>query len=169
MIDYEGNKIVWISEGTLNYSPDHVAWLLEYLEDLKEGRYPVRHKDSGYTGRTRGRKVWYQMKAVMAYIEISRRLAKCGTDRLLVELYYCQGWDVDRIAKYVSKTPEDVIDRIGNVISYISSGDCPRWLECRKCGRFGICRKRKKLRRRTYTYEEWVEYQNRERNRKKGW
>jgi hypothetical protein len=165
MIDYEANKIVWISEGSLNYSRDHIEWLLPYLYELEAGNYPDRHIETGYLGGNRATQVMKQMKAILVYIEVSRRLSRTGTDRLLVEMFYCWRWSTEKISKYLSMTESDVINQIEDAITYIASGDCPRWLECSKCGRFGICQKKKKLRRRTYTYQEWVRYRNRERSR----
>jgi hypothetical protein len=170
MIDYEANKIVWISEGSLNYSREHIEWLLPYLYELEAGNYPLRHKETGYIGGNRSRHIMKQMKAILIYIEISRRLAHAGTDRLLVEMFYCWEWTSEKIAKYLHTNEQDILIRIENTVSYICD-ECPKWLDCRDCARYDgrlgapVCRKKKKGRRRTYTYQEWVRYRNNERTR----
>lgn len=160
MIDYEGNKIVWVSAGSLNYGREHNDFILPYLFALRIGRYPARHKETGYIGGSRGRNNTCPFeKAVLVAIELDRRLAHTGQDRTFVELSYCAGWTDDQIAKYFSLEEWYVGRQIGNAMSYISSGDCPRWLDCGKCGEFKRCRKKRKGRK-PVSYKDWCYRRN---------
>jgi hypothetical protein len=164
IIDYEGNKIAWVSWDGLNYSPEHVQWIMPYLYDLREGRYPLRHKETGYKGGSTSRRSTAPFEnACLIAAELDRRLARTGLDRHVVELYYCEQWQPDRIAKHLSLTEDDVWQKLDNAVSYIASGECPRWLDCRDCGRLKKCRKKGRLKRRAVDYREWGRRKNRER------
>lgn len=167
MIEYEANRVVWISAGSLRYDAEHNEWLLPYLFDLREGKYPLSHKETGYTGgsRTGLRTTAPFEKAVLVAAELDRRLERTGQDRSLVEMYYCLDWDIPRIARYFTLTNWDARQKIDNAFSYISSGECPRWLVCEKCGQFSGCRKNKKGRRKPIVYREWCRYRNKETGR----
>lgn len=163
MIDYEGNKLVWVSAGSLKYDREHNEFILPYLFELREGRYPLRHKETGYVGGSRSTRLTTAPfeKAGNVAIELDRRLARTGQDRSLVELSYCENWDDNSIAGYFNLEEWYVRRQIENAVSYISSGDCPRWLACEECGEFPRCRKIKRGRRKPVSYREWCYRRNR--------
>jgi len=170
LIDYEGNKLVWVSAGSLKYDREHNEFILPYLVELREGRYPLRHKETGYAGGGRSTRLTTAPfeKAILVAAELDRRLARTGQDRSMVELSYCDNWDDNSIARHFNLEEWYVRRQIENAISYISSGDCPRWLSCGECGEFLQCRKSKRGRRKSVDYREWCLRRNKRENQQLG-
>lgn len=170
MIDYDRyGYLVWVSAGSLTYDQEQVEFLLPYLNDLREGKYPLRHLETGYIGgsRTRSQCAPFE-KACLVAAELDIRLSHIGQDRTFVEYSYCDNWDDKKIAKHFSKEEWYVRQQIENGVSYISSGDCPRWLPCGQCHEFTKCRKRKKGKREPVDYKEWCRRRNARQNRQLG-
>ncbi len=170
MIDYDLNpkrpdgtknpdygKIIWISSGSLNYTREHNEWILWYLQDLRAGKYPLRLSETGYTGggsRAQCSVAPFERACDVA-AELDRRLSQTGLDRILVEMKYIYRMEPDAIARYFGLETEYVERHIESAVSYISSGDCPRWLGCQECGEFKSCRKGKRGKRAAVGYGEW--------------
>lgn len=163
---YENGRLVWVAPGAVHYSFEHIMLLLPWLYDMREGAYPAE-PGGGYTGGKRsGLNPHAPYEAVcQVAAEIDWRLAQTGLDRYLVEDYYCKGIPIAELAKQVSLDADRVKSHIRNAISYIASGTCPRWLDCRQCSRYARCQKPMKEKRTPTTYRSWVRYKNREQNR----
>ncbi len=132
-----------------------MIFLLTYLNLLRAGRYPPDPKESGYTDvrvSGRGGHTAYFTRPVELATEIDSRLARTGTDREIVEKAYCSGLQDEDIARYYYMEIIEIHKRIKSVISYISSGPCPRWLNCIDCEKYEKCSHHKH---RGMTYKEW--------------
>src|SRR4030042_772809 len=160
----ERNVLLWVAPGAVRYTPEHIDLLLPWLLEMREGVGPAEPQ-SGYAGGSRsGAKdhahyeAWCQVAA-----EIDLRLSMTGTDREYVEKYYCGNWTDEAIGRWYNKNILEVRRFIRSAVSYISSGPCPRWLNCVDCSKYQSCRRKKWV---GVTYPEWTRYKNREDGRK---
>jgi len=149
-----------------------MEFLLPWLLDMQAGAYPVEPTGGYIEGKRSGisSHAFYEAACQVA-AEIDRRLAMCGLDHYLVIDSYCHGLTDEQIARRNWFTVWEVQHRIHNAVSYISSGTCPRWLDCSGCGEEQDCRKLKRMRelgkvRQVYTYQDWKLYKNKEEGRK---
>jgi len=164
---YEKGKLIWVAPGAIQYTIEHLELLLPWLYHMREGAYPAEPSSSYTGGKRSGLNAHAPYESVcQVAAEIDRRLAQTGLDRYLVEDYYCQDIPVEELAKRVSLDAGRVNMRIKNAVSYIASGTCPRWLDCRQCGRYAKCQKQKKDERKPMTYRDWIRYKSRERDRR---
>lgn len=154
----------WFDPRYIKFVPEHVIFLLIHLEMLRSGRYPPDPRTSGYTdipiartGGQRNRHAYFTLPATLA-AEIDSRLARCSLDRYLVEDHYCRGIPEEDLACRLDMDVWEVRRRINSAVSYISSGPCPRWLNCVDCPSYSSCRHKKRVGK---TYREW------KRNRRK--
>jgi hypothetical protein len=53
----------------------------------------------------------------------------------------------------------EVARRIRSAVSYISSGPCPRWLDCIDCAKYRACRRKKRA---GQTYRQWKRSRSRQ-------
>ncbi len=166
--------LAYISPGSVRFEPEDTALLFPWLPAMREGVGPAEPGDGYNGGRGHRRRdhahyeAWCKIAA-----EYDRRLAKCHEDRLIAEryLYYIETdtknllhpqtlaeYDeaINAIARETDRQPGYVKRALQNVLSYISSGQCPRWINCIDCLEYPHCRKRKKLKYpRGISYAEW--------------
>ena len=165
---YEENKLVWVAPSCVNYSREHMEILLPWLLEMQEGVYPAEPTGKADNDVRSGiRSHAYFEASCQVAAEIDRRLARTGTDHYLVIDYYCKQIQHDDLARQNHMSFGEVISRISNAMSYISSGQCPRWLACEDCGDFNRCRRKKKGERVAVEYKEYCWYRSRERSRRK--
>jgi hypothetical protein len=154
------NVLLYVAPGSVRYTAEDIDLLLPWLMDLREGVGP--HDPRATTGGNRGgTKDFAHYEAWCAVgAEIDRRLAKTGVDRFLVETYYTYDWlnchtddeKLDYLRNLVDTPRAEIWRRIKSAVSYISSGPCPRWLNCIDCSRYARCRRKKRP---GVTYKEW--------------
>jgi len=150
-------KLIWVAPGALHYDLEDVEFLLPYLEDLREGNYPVEPRNSGYEGGV-GKKQRHCApfeRACLVAAEVDIRLAKTGLDRYLVEDKYCNGISETELAKKLGFDELEIGNRIRSAVKYIASGKCPRWFDCYEC-QLKCWRKKKEKERKGVSYKEWV-------------
>lgn len=135
------------------FDREDMELLVPLLYQLREG---ISISDGGPGGKQINTHAPFLESCEIA-AEIDIRLAKCGRDRYLVEKNYCEGLSEDAIAREVGMDVWSVHKRINAVMSYISSGECPRWLDCEVCGQHGQCHKMKKGRK-AKSYTDWLSH-----------
>lgn len=143
--DKFGNP-VWFEPGEIRYRYDHVVWVLEHINTLRDGQYPQNPQQTGYQ-----RAGWRSsINARAAFItpaeiaaEVDRRLLRCGLDWYLVNDYYGNGLKIEDIAALHHLDYEDVWNRIQRAIAYAASGPVPRWVNTGK--------------RKGLDYREWID------------
>lgn len=153
------NTLLWVSPGSVRYDLEDMEFLLPWLYEMREGVYPAEPGDKGGK-RGSTTRAYYEAACTVA-AEIDTRLAMTGMDREIVEKSYMGGLEDYQIARWYHKTEWEVRKIIKSVVSYISSGTCPRWIVCIDCQDYGKCRKKNKSRR-AYTYQEWVNRRRRD-------
>ena len=145
--------------GDFQFDLEQMKWALYNAEFFRDGMWPPEYKRSGYvespTLNINAEASFVRAKVIWGEIDI--RLAKCGRDRYLVEKNYCEGLPEDTIAREVGMDLWSVHKRINAVMSYISSGECPRWLDCEVCGQHEQCHKKKKGRK-AKSYTDWLSH-----------
>ena len=102
--------IVWVSPGGLAWKQQHVLWLLEHYDELRNGTWPVQegsYVDPAISKPTPSGHAPF-IAAVEAAAEISRRLEDTGQDGVMVLLHYAYSQTVDAIGRYF-RIPEDVV------------------------------------------------------------
>lgn len=155
-IYYSRNELIWIAPGAVTYDREQVEFLLPWLLEMREGVYPAE-PEGGYVdggGHSRKTRAYYEAACEVA-AELDTRLAQTGLDRELVEKAYCHRMEVRDIARWYGMNDDTVRLSISSAVSYISSGECQRWIDCANCTRFAKCRKKKKLKRQRVSYSEW--------------
>lgn len=77
----------WYSPSKINYCREHNIFIILNLEDMRAGRYPPEHKESGYSGKTKGgiSKHAYFEASCMIGAEVYRRLKITGMDGKLLK------------------------------------------------------------------------------------
>ncbi|KKL52335.1 hypothetical protein LCGC14_2286450, partial [marine sediment metagenome] len=68
----------WYSYGEIRYTLSQILFLLEHRDLLESGRWPSEHKETGYTGSSKGRTYkteGYFVKAIVVIAELNIRLA----------------------------------------------------------------------------------------------
>ena len=111
----------WFSYGEIKYTLDQILFLLEHKDLLESGRWPPEHKDSGYTGSSKGRAYrteGYFVKPVIIIAELTTRLKDCNLDGELVIERYTNGYDEMDLADRHKLDYFDVIKRISTALSY---------------------------------------------------
>jgi len=148
--------LLWVAPGAVSFSKPEIKLLLPELYKMREGIYPTEPNKTNpdIAGSHTNTRANFEPACQVA-AEIDRRLARCGQDRTLVEDSYCSGDDDEAIAIYYHMDVREVRRRIKDVVNYISSGDCPRWLGCDECGQHDACHKEKKDARPPITYSDW--------------
>lgn len=145
--DDKGN-LIWVTPGAVLNGVERTEWVLWYLDYLREGYYP--QEPSSYIGGSHKKLARCPFEgAVLLSAEINRRLKRTGLDRLLVEEKYCKQLSESQIAQSLYMDEEVVYKRIRSAVSYIASGEVPRWINTED--RKGI------------DYREWVN------NRRRQW
>jgi hypothetical protein len=166
----EKNVLLWVAPGAVRYDQEDMEFLLLWLDELEEGVGPAE-PENGYIGG--GKKTGYKDFAnyeawCKVAAEINNRLAMTWPDHHLLREYYrrYEPFKDDRdiiedIGRANNLPACEVTRRINSVKSYISSGDCRRWIECSLCPKFDKCNKNKKLKHNIYTYQQWVRSRSR--------
>jgi len=156
---YEQGNLVWVAPGAVRYTPEHVDFLLPWLLHLREGTGP--HEPSGgYAGKSktsRSHRAHFEAWAQVA-AELDLRLSATGLDRYLVEDAICRQIPVAELARRLGMDEWEVGRRIRSAVSYISSGPCPRWLNCIDCPKYSKCRRKKRA---GLTYADWKRHRRR--------
>jgi hypothetical protein len=167
-IRYEKGELVYVSPGSVSFSQEQCRWLLHFYHDLEKGLYVPEGVES--TGRSGRNNMAPHEQSCQIYAELNKRLSMTGLDRYVVEEMYADYvWEDNRyrnpfpaeIAKKIHKDEAYVIKVAQSVISYIGSGPCPRWVDCKKCKHFERCTRRNKGRR-PWAYNEWKECHTRD-------
>ena len=132
--DKLGNP-VWFEPGEIRYRYDHVVWVLEHINTLRDGRYPPNPQQTGYQNAgwrssINTRAAFITPAEIAA--EVDRRLLRCGLDWYLVNDYYGNGLKIEDIAELHHLDYEDVWNRIQRAIAYVASGPVPRWVNTGK-------------------------------------
>ena len=130
---WEGLKLVWVSPGSFNFSPEHLLWVLPMLNEIRSGYYP--RDPAGDTGKGRGGtrlRCPFSEAAIIA-AEIDRRLARCGLDRYIAEECYVGGISVSDLAGKLYMDEFEISRRLAAVVSYVASGPCARFQACERC------------------------------------
>ncbi|MGD0794947.1 MAG: hypothetical protein ABR958_05070 [Dehalococcoidales bacterium] len=155
--------IPWFAPRYIRFTYEQMIFLLIHLPMLRAGHYPPDPKNSGYvdspvvqTGIQRTSA--YFTKSAELAAEIDSRLTRCGLDRYLVEDYYCRSIPEEDLARHLDIEVPKIRRCIKSAVSYISSGPCPRWLNCLDCGKYQSCHYKKHV---GTTYKNW------KRNRRK--
>ena len=102
--------IVWVSPSGLVWKHEHVVWLLEHYDELRNGNWPVEegsYVDPAAAKPTPSGQAAF-IVSVEAAAELSRRLEDCGHDGVMVLLHYAYSQTVDAIGSYF-RIPEDVV------------------------------------------------------------
>lgn len=164
---YEGKSLYWVSPGSVHFSREHIEFLLPFLYNMREGYYPAEPSGGYVNGGLKGAILSHAHFETAAQIaaEVDRRLSHTGLDRYLVEDFYCGEVTDVELARQNHMELWDVQRRIGSAVGYISSGDCPRYADCKKCLKYKGCRKRKRKQRGPVSYRDWCRYRNRENGR----
>ncbi|KKN70418.1 hypothetical protein LCGC14_0431130 [marine sediment metagenome] len=117
----------WWSYGSIYFTLAQVKWLLEHLNELREGRWPPEHKVSGYTGSPKRviRKEGSFVRPAIIAAEMDVRLSKTGNDGLLLEARY-NGTEDSELCSEFNLTQEDLDRRITKALKYIT-GEHRRW------------------------------------------
>jgi hypothetical protein len=155
-IYYDKEGIVWIAPGAVRFDSEQVDFLLPWLYEMRAGIYK-REPAGGYTEI---KNVFIPAHAKYETVcqvasELDRRLAMTGHDRDLVEKAYCEEMPEEEIAHWYNLNVLEVRYNIERAVAYISSGECPRWIDCSRCLSFSKCRKKKKMKRRKVSYRHW--------------
>ncbi len=125
--------------------PLYAAWLICYLDEIREHGWPDMPHDDNDGERDKSRYSDPQIAALAFTAEISTRLDKCGRDGRLCLAYYKAGWmprDIkanwhlfgnDRQDRKASE--QYICQRIWNALLYCSGkrkGPYRKWLEKRR-------------------------------------
>lgn len=168
--------LAYVAPGSVRYDMPDILFLLPKLLSLREGDGPVE-PGSSYVGGKTNRKTANFIAWCSVAAEIDRRLAhvitrnRPGLDRWLVESHYCRGVEIEDLAIRIFMPTWEVRRRINSAVSYIASGECPRWLNCIDCPRYNKCSRRAHPPRKFkhpigITYGQWV--RSRSKRRKGG-
>ncbi len=174
---WEKGELIWVAPGAVRYDAGDVEFLLPWLDDMREGAYPVEPTGGYIEGKRAGiTSAAYYERACQVAAELDRRLAMTGTDRFLIEEYYCRDWPsndypdemkFEAIGDMVNMDRYDVRRRIRSAFSYISGGPCPRWLDCIDCPDYEKCLARRYPPRKFdkqpvgISYRQWVRSRSR--------
>jgi len=132
--DKLGNP-VWFEPSEIKYNHKHVVFILEYINILRDGKYPQNPQQTGYQNAgwrssINTRAAFITPAEIAA--EVDRRLLRCGLDWYLVNDYYGNGLKIEDIAKMHHLDEDDVWTRIQRAIAYAASGPVPRWVNTGK-------------------------------------
>jgi hypothetical protein len=168
---YEKGQLVWVAPGSVRYDRADIDLLLPWLLEMREGAYPAEPSGGYVEGKRAGvsSHAFYESACQVA-AEIDNRLAMTGTDHYLVEEYYIRYNPEENDKEIIADLAHgnnmpiwEVRRRINSAVSYISSGPCPRWLNCLDCPRYQSCRRKKRV---GVSYRDWTHYKNKEDGRK---
>ena len=115
---------LWWAPRDIRFTREQVVWLLGWLPSMREGNWLAEPRGSGYTDapggkKTRSRHAAYETPCQVA-AELDARLARCGLDRYLVEDCYTYGVDERELAGKLGLDVEDIGQRIGAALKYVS-------------------------------------------------
>lgn len=161
---YEKGRLIWVAPGAVRYTREEIDLLLPWLEEMREGAYPSEPSGGYVEGQPfrRSQHAYYEAACQVAG-EIDTRLghlystSRPGLDRYLVEQFCIHNVSDEELAIRLFIPTKEVRRRINSGLSYISSGPCPRWLNCIYCHLYKTCHKKIKGRP-GVSYKEWVEH-----------
>lgn len=70
------------SFGAISFKREHIIFIIEHLEDMKEGRYPPDYKVTGYTGKKKSgisKQAYFENPCILV-AEVECRLKFTGRD-----------------------------------------------------------------------------------------
>ncbi len=111
----------WYSYGEIRYSLEQILFLLLHKALLESGRWPPEHKDTGYTGSSKGRAYkheGYFVKPIIIIAELKARLEATGFDGKLVVERYTNGYDELDLADRHKMDYWEVVKRISKALNY---------------------------------------------------
>ncbi len=111
----------WFSYGSIRYTIEQILFLLAHKDLLESGRWVPEHKETGYTGSSKGRAYndeGYFVKPVIIMAELMLRLDACNLDGELVVERYTNGYDEMDIADRHKLDYWGVIYRINSALNY---------------------------------------------------
>ena len=111
----------WYSYASIRYTIDQILFLLEHKELLESGFWVPEHKESGYTGSSKGRIYKHEgnfVKPVIIIAELTLRLGAAGFDGKLVVERYTDGKDELDLATLHKLDYWEVIERISTALNY---------------------------------------------------
>lgn len=158
------DTLAYVSPGSVRYNTEDIAFLFDWLLEMREGVGP-HDPGAGYTGGGRGGvkdhahyEAWCKVAAEIdlrlkhTYYYDRRRKAPLIWDGLVAEryLYYDHELSnpdpltrhdcvIEAIAREIHRGIPKVEQTLQSVLSYISSGPCPRWLVCVDCRDYLRC------------------------------
>lgn len=128
----------WYSPGEITFRRNHVLFLLQHLNLLREGSYPPSGKETGYTETGTGIKGRqfkpggkFETAAGLA-AELDLRIQKAGQDGIFLEFIYGSDFPdkqflVAHLANALGMETWDIERRIHTALSYVGSGSDRRW------------------------------------------
>jgi len=158
----KNDELIWVSVNHFGFRRDEVRWLLDYLPMVREGRWPAYPVSSGYEDpgiqHTRGFHATFEKPCQVA-AELGRRLKELGlsTARYVIEEHFYRGMCLEQLAVDTNTTVIELEAIIEQVIGYVGSGACPRYLHCSDC-HYKECRVEPEKRngRKVCSWKEWI-------------
>lgn len=146
--------IEWLALSSVRYDREQVEYLLPLLPSMREGDYPPEPGGETDGGGNHNKHTAPYEPACQVAAELDRRLAQLGLDRYLVEDRYCAAMTLREIHAKTGLEEFEIDRRLRSALVYISSGPCPRWLDCLACGQWKTCTSKKRGRR-PQTYKQF--------------
>jgi len=115
----------WFEPADMRYCSAQIIWVIRNISTLRDGFWPVDHRETGYAGSTNkpnGHRAPFEKAAIVA-ATAERRLTECGVDGLILEyiisLDYGDRVELEnRLAHYLKTTIEDIDTRFNYAMGY---------------------------------------------------
>jgi len=112
----------WFNPSDIRFCPYQVRWILDNVESLGMGRWPMEPKISGYIDRPGNRRIKSEAHFVVpvgVLAEVHKRLSFCGQDGALVRCL-SQSVDIDVLKDLVHLSDNQINNRVNRAIRYAS-------------------------------------------------
>lgn len=138
----------WYAPKDIIFNMKQVRWLLSWLFLMIGGEWPEEPYESGYTDipsvqRSRSQGAPFETSCQIAG-ELEARIKRTGQDGEMLRAHYCDGWELDRIARLAGLNEHEVVKRIHRASTYIASGPNRRWHDTPS--------------RQAKTYQDWISH-----------
>ncbi len=108
----------YYSPAEITFQEEHIIWLLGNASILHAGLWPPDPSVADQDRRLLARGPF--CTAIEYIVEVERRLENCGTDGLMVLLFYEYDWPVETLANYFRLSTKAIENRISVITWHIS-------------------------------------------------
>ena len=108
------------SHEVVQFSQEHVLWLLKHILDLKGDCYPEEKAPASPESKDTHNADACMVSPVLLYIRLTQCLKQCGLDGLILLAWEGLDMIVAELSQYLNQSVSEVMERAQTALRYVS-------------------------------------------------